>query len=172
MLQDVVMETARLRIRRFDENDADALLRVFGDAEVMRFSDGVQTSEWVRQWIRTCIVSYDLRGYGPWAVVRKSDDACLGYCGLFYFDNVNGKSEIEIGYRLARHAWGKGYATEAVCAVSDYAFDMLGLTRLIALIDPHNSASIRVAEKIGMHHEADVMFAGYDHPDRVYAIEA
>jgi len=57
-----------------------------------------------------------------------------------------------------------------VQAVRDYAFNTLGLKRLIAIIDPANTASIRVAEKIGMKYEQDVMFEGYDHPDHVYAI--
>ncbi|MBE2270717.1 MAG: GNAT family N-acetyltransferase, partial [Anaerolinea sp.] len=55
-------------------------------------------------------------------------------------------------------------------AVRDYSFDVLGLSRLIALIDPQNKASIRVAEKIGMRYEKDAMLAGYTHPDHVYAL--
>ena len=59
---------------------------------------------------------------------------------------------------------------EAARAVRDYAFDTLCLERLIAIIDPANVASIRVAEKLGMRYEADVSFEGYSHPDRVYAV--
>jgi len=95
----------------------------------------------------------------------------MGYCGLFYFPDVGGQPETEIGYRLARAYWGRGYATEAARAVRDYAFDTLRLQRLIAMIDPQNGASIRVAEKLGMVYEKEVMFAGYTHPDRVYVIE-
>ena len=72
---------------------------------------------------------------------------------------------------MARSYWGRGYATEAAQAVRDYAFNRLRLPRLIAMIDPQNIASIRVAEKLGMYYEKDVMFEGYTHPDRVYAIE-
>lgn len=130
-----------------------------------------EKSEDVRQWIRDCETSYAAHRYGPWAIVAKSSGNVIGYCGLFYFDAVNGRPEVEVGYRLARPQWGYGYATEAVQAVRDYAFASLGLSRLIALIDPGNLASIRVAEKAGMHYEADVMFAGYDHPDWVYVVE-
>ena len=70
---------------------------------------------------------------------------------------------------MARSAWGKGYATEAVCTVRDFAFATLGIKRLIAMIDPSNVASIRVAEKIGMKYEKEVMFEGYSHPDHVYS---
>jgi RimJ/RimL family protein N-acetyltransferase len=144
---------------------------VFGDAEVMRFGDGVQTKGWVQEWLRSCIESYRTRGFGPYAVVEEHSGNLIGYCGLFHFPDVNGQPEIEIGYRLARSAWGKGYAIEATRAVRDHAFRSLNIRRLIAIIDPSNVASIRVAEKIGMHYEADVMFEGYDYPDHVYLIE-
>lgn len=151
--------------------DSDALMHVFGDAQVMRFGDGMQTKEWVNDWLRGCIEEYRTRGFGPYAVVMQNGEHVIGYCGLFHFPNVNGRPEIEIGYRLARAAWGKGYATEAARAVCDYAFHMLKIKRLIAVIDPSNAASIRVAEKIGMRYAADVMFEGYTHPDRVYAVD-
>ncbi len=150
--------------------DHDAMLRVFSDAEVMRFGEGPRPAAWVRGWLRDCLESYERRGYGPWAVVEKTGGHVIGYCGLFDYPAVNGRPEIEIGYRLARAHWGQGYATEAVMAARDYAFTVLGLARLIALIDPANVASIRVAEKAGLCHEADAMLPGYTYPDRVYAI--
>lgn len=167
----IIAETARLRLRHFTAADLAPMTRVFGDAEVMRFGDGAQTTEWVRAWLRGCAVSYERHGYGPWAVVEKSSGAAIGYCGLFDFPNVNGRPEIEIGYRLNRAYWSQGYATEAVIAVRDYAFDVLGMTRLVAIIDPENVASIHVAEHAGMCREAEVLFEGYSHPDHVYVIE-
>lgn len=144
---------------------------VFGDSEVMRYGDGIQSVNWTRTWIETCQRQYySARGYGPYAVIEQQSHGLLGYCGLFYFPDVNGQPEVEIGYRLAQSAWGKGYATEASIAVRDYALGILGMKRLIAIIDPSNVASIRVAEKIGMHYEQDVMFDGYTHPDAVYSI--
>jgi RimJ/RimL family protein N-acetyltransferase len=89
-----------------------------------------------------------------------------------YFPDIAGRPEIELGYRLARLAWGRGYATEAAHAVRDLAFTTLGLKRLIAMIDPANGASIRVAEKIGMQYEKDIVFGGYNHPDRIYSISS
>lgn len=143
---------------------------VFGDAEVMRFGDGVQTREWVEAWLRTCLENYQRRGFGPYAVVEQSTGDVIGYCGLFYFPDMHGQPEIELGYRLRRAAWGQGYATEAARLVRDYAFHTLHIKRLIALIDPDNVPSIRVAEKIGLHYESEVMLEGYDHPDHVYVI--
>ena len=168
----IIVETKRLVLRQFRLSDADAMNRVFGDPEVMRFGDGVQTPEWVHDWLRRRLENYRQKsGIGPWAVIEKSSGETIGYCGLFYFPDVCGQPETEIGYRLALPYWGRGYATEAARAVRDYAFNILCLPRLIAMIDPQNVASIRVAEKLGMHYEKDVMFEGYTHPDCVYAIE-
>jgi len=166
------LTTERLFLRYFHILDAEAMVQVFCDPEVMRFSDGLQTKEWVQDWLRTCLERYyQTWGFGPYTVVEKQNSEVVGYCGLFYFPDINGQPEVELGYRLARSAWGKGYATEAAQAVCDFAFMTLSLNRIIAIIDPSNTGSIRVAEKIGMQHEAEVMLEGYTHPDHVYAIQ-
>ncbi len=168
-----ILQTERLYVRHVHILDHVAMCAIFGDAEVMRFGAGVQTKAWVHDWLATCLDQYYRQwGFGPYAVVERQSRQVIGYCGLFYFPDINGRPEVEIGYRLARSAWGHGYATEAAQAVRDFAFQTLCLKRLIALIDPHNSASIRVAEKLGMAYESDVVFEGYDHPDHVYAIAA
>lgn len=167
-----LLSTERLFLRHFHILDAEPMLRVFSDAEVMRFGDGIKTKEWVQVWLHTCLEHYyQTWGFGPYAVLERQSREVLGYCGLFFFPNVNGQSEVEIGYRLARFAWGQGYATQTAQAVRDYAFNTLGLKRLIAMIDPANTASIRVAEKIGMYYEAEVLFEGYTHPDHVYVTD-
>lgn len=167
----IVVETKRLLLRNFHLLDCAALDVVFGDAEVMRFGPGVQDQAWVRNWVRTCLENYyQTLGFGPWAVVKKASARLIGYCGLFYFPDIAGRPEVEIGYRLARAAWGQGYATEAARAVQDYALEVLGLRRLVAIIDPQNTASLRVAEKIGMHFEQEIMLEGYTYPDHLYAL--
>jgi hypothetical protein len=166
-----IASTERLILRHFHILDGDALSQVFGDPEVMRFGDGVQTKEWIDAWLRTCLERYYRSwGFGPYAVVEKDSHDVIGYCGLFYFPDINGQPEVEIGYRLARAAWGKGYATDAVSAVRDFAFYTLAIKRLIAIIDPANTASIHVAQKVGMRYEQDVMLESYSHPDHVFAI--
>ena len=159
-------------------------MNIFGDAEVMRYGDGVRTPAWVERWILGEQRSYQARGYGKWAVVDGNQAGdhrggcsgcfmgyCIGYCGLSYVDGIGGHPEVALGYRLARRYWGQGYASEAVKATVDYGFDVLGLERIVATIDPGNTASLRVAEKTGMVYEKDVMYPGYTHPDRVYVIE-
>ncbi|NTU83152.1 MAG: GNAT family N-acetyltransferase [Chloroflexales bacterium] len=166
----VVATAKRLFLRHVHILDSEPLYRVFGDAEVMRFGDGVQTHDWVRAWVGRCLAQYQQWGFGPYVVVEQQRRELIGYCGLFYFPDVNGQPEVELGYRLARSTWGQGYGTEAAQAVRNYAFNVLCLSRLIAMIDPQNTASLRVAEKIGMRYETEVMFAGYTRPDHVYVI--
>lgn len=166
-----ILHTERLDLRHVHMLDHAAMCAIFGDAEVMRYGAGAQTSEWVHDWLATCLDQYYRQwGFGPYAVVERQSRQVIGYCGLFFFPDINGQPEVEIGYRLARAAWGHGYASEAARAVRDFAFQTLCLKRLIAMIDPDNHASIRVAEKLGMTYECDVSFEGYSHPDRVYVI--
>jgi hypothetical protein len=165
------LTTDRLLLRHFHILDSAPLYRIFGDAEVMRFGNGVQTREWVLSWLQTCLEWYYRSwGFGTYAVVTKHNQEVIGYCGLFYFPDLDGQPEVEIGYRLARSAWGQGYATEAAIAVRDYAFKTLGIKRLIAMIDPSNIASVRVAKKIGMQYEKDIMLEDYTHPDHIYSM--
>jgi RimJ/RimL family protein N-acetyltransferase len=101
--------------------------------------------------------------------VEKDGREVIGFCGLSRFSDVGGRPETELGYRLARASWGRGFATEAARAVRDYAFDTLGIPRLISIIDPRNAASIRVAGKTGMRYEKEVTFQG--HLVHIYAME-
>jgi ribosomal-protein-alanine N-acetyltransferase len=163
--------TERLTLRHFHILDSEPIFQVFGDPQVMHFGDGIQTKEWVRDWLRTCLERYyQTWGFGPYAIVERQSQEMIGYCGLFFFPDINGQPEVEIGYRLARSVWGRGYATEAASTVRDFAFSTLGMKRLIAIIDPSNTPSIHVAEKIGMRYEQEVMLEGYTRPDHVYAI--
>jgi RimJ/RimL family protein N-acetyltransferase len=168
----VIAETERLILRHFRTSDAEAMDRVLGDAYVMRFGEGPQTADRVRFWIRREITDrYRTWGFGKWAVVERASDEVLGYCGLARFNDRVLPGEVEIGYRLARPHWGKGYATEAARATVAHAFGALDLPRVIAVIDPENVASLRVAEKLHMHYVRDVIMEGWTHPDRVYAID-
>jgi ribosomal-protein-alanine N-acetyltransferase len=164
----LIADTERLLLRHFLAADLDDMAGLFADAEVMRFGTGPQTREWTQKWLSGCLEDYYQKwGFGLWAIVPRVERRVIGFCGLTLFPDVDGREEIELGYRLARSYWGRGFATEAVGAVRDYAFDILCLRRLIALIDPENVRSVRVAEKSGFRPEKDILFRGK--PVRVYA---
>lgn len=166
-----VIVSKRLNLRHFKQSDSSWLKNIFGDPRVMQFSEGVKPASWIESWLQTVQQDYAQRGYGLWAVTRKSDALPLGYCGLAYSADVCGQAEVTLGYRLIYSQWGNGYATEALCAVIDYSVNTLGLSRLVATIDPNNIASISVAKKAGLVYEKEVMYTGYSHPDHVYVLE-
>ena len=147
----IVCLTSRLILREFNESDVDSLFGFRGDPEVMRFSiTGPETREDIRtKYLPSCLRRYSRDGLGQWAVVRKSDGICVGECGICA-QEVDGEKEFEISYRIRRDCWGDGLATEAALACCDYGFKQAGLHHLISIIESENTASIRVAEKIGM----------------------
>ena len=166
-MDDVRIQTQRLVLRPVHTDDAASLARlIFGDPQVMAYSDGPVD---VAQWIDLAEQSFREHGFGPLVVMESGSDQVLGYCGLFT-RQINGQSEVEIGYRLSRQAHGNGFATEAVRAVLGYARDHHA-QRVVAMIDPGNEASVRVAERTGFVREGQVMLEGYDHPDDLYVAD-
>lgn len=165
-----MIKTARLTLRPIMSTDNDALFVLFNDPEVMRFSDDgkPQDESWTNEWVDKAVADYQKSGYGVMMVVQNETDTVLGYCGLFNYDEIDGQPEIEIGYRLIRSAWGRGYATEAVIGLLGYAHSTLNLSRIVAMIDPANIASKKVAEKADMKYEKDIMMPAYTHPDLLY----
>lgn len=157
----VVLRTARLVLRPPALDDLGALAEIFADPEVCRFiGDGRPRSpERVERGVRNALLCWDRRGFGPFVVEQGGviiGDALLypvARSGADASDFAQRGPEIELGYRLARSAWGRGFATEAARAVMDWAFSPSGpgLTKLIAVTYPENAASQRVLEKIGMH---------------------
>jgi RimJ/RimL family protein N-acetyltransferase len=146
-----ILETERLIVREFVEDDAEAFFAFNGDPEVMRFTgeEPIAGVEAAREALRS-YPDYRERGYGRWAVVRKDDDRVIGFNGLKYLADLD---EVDLGYRFRVDCWGRGYATESSRAILDHGFATLGLTRIIGLALPANLASIRVLEKVGMRFE-------------------
>lgn len=166
----IVAETERLILRRLTMDDLPAMETVGCDPEVMKYSDGVLQPAGVKHLLNDTIRNqYGKHGFGPWAVVVRKDGAVAGYCGLSRELDRCGDDEGELGYRLARAYWGNGYATEAARAAIDAGFAMFGLARVVAIVDPANTASVAVLGKLGMAYEREITFPWYDHPDHVYA---
>lgn len=167
-----MLETKRLILRQLMTSDHQALDTLFGDQEVMESSDdGVLNTAEVGIWLKGHIEEYEEdSGIEILAIEKKPTSEVIGYCGLTRIPDIDGSAEIEVGYRLIRKFWGFGYATEAASAIRDYAFSILKLPRLVALIEPVNTRSIGVAKKLGMYYEKDVMMEGYTHPDHLYSM--
>jgi RimJ/RimL family protein N-acetyltransferase len=147
------LHTARLRLRPFDDPDANALFALHSSASVLRYWDAPPWSERVRaeRFIAACrTLAADGTG-ARLAVERVADKAFLGWCSLTRW-NPDHRSAA-LGYCLDDAAWGQGYATEAARAVLQWAFDTLDLNRVQAETDTRNQASARVLEKLGFVRE-------------------
>ncbi len=157
----------RLLFRPFAPSDAEDAFAIFGDAEVMRFSVSgrdqilAATAARVERYARQHVAS----GFAPWAVVETASERVIGLCGLM---RLKGGKDVEIAYRLRRDQWGNGFATEAATAWLDRGFSLLRLPRILAFVDPANTASLRVVVKIGMRFVENCRYEGI--PVRKYEI--
>jgi len=163
----ITLQTERLILRPFREDDKDAYAAMCGDPEVMRYIGDRGVLSYQDSWrhMAMLIGHWELRGFGTWAVEERSSGAFVGRVGLYY---PNGWPEKEVGWTLIREHWGKGFAFEAARAALAHAFDTLQWTRAISLIAPDNARSIKLAERLGEHFEREVEVRG--HKVSLYAI--
>jgi RimJ/RimL family protein N-acetyltransferase len=168
----MILETERLMLRRLVPDDLDALFELYRNEEIRRyFPEGVlnyaQTKEELEWFLNGHPRFPEL---GLWATVNKETGEFMGRCGLLPW-TIEERQEVEVAFLLGKKFWGQGFATEAALAIVQYAFGKLDLPRLICLIDPENSASVKVAKRIGMNFEQRVDgIDGDDFPTLIYAI--
>ncbi|HXZ57985.1 MAG TPA: GNAT family N-acetyltransferase [Gaiellaceae bacterium] len=147
------LETERLRLRRFTGDDIENLVALDSDPEVMRFINGGRATprDEIENDVLPAFLGHYERyaGFGFWAAEEKSTGRFVGW---FHFRPAQGAppGEVELGYRLRRSAWGKGYATEGSRALIGKGFAELGVERVVAFGMVVNVASTRVMEKAGL----------------------
>lgn len=145
------IETPRLLLRMFNQDDLEDLSRIYADADVMRYLSGHPlTRDETAGWLKYFIAGWEQYGFGWWGVVLKESGELIGHCGLQF---IHVTPEIEVTYGLAKAYWSKGLASEAARACLRYGFEQLKLDRIYALADPGNIGSHRVMERIGMTYE-------------------
>ncbi|RKR92156.1 RimJ/RimL family protein N-acetyltransferase [Micromonospora pisi] len=143
------LTTPRLLLREMTVDDLDDMAALLGDPEVMRYYPRLLTRGEALGWIEWNRRLYRDRGFGLWIMSARDSGEFVGDCGLTV-QRVDGVEEIEIGYHVRADLQGRGFASEAALACRDYARDVVGAERLIAIINPENLPSQRVAEKIGL----------------------
>jgi RimJ/RimL family protein N-acetyltransferase len=163
------LETDRLELRPLGLDDLDALASMLGDAEAQTFMGGPLNREGARQWIERNLARYEADGFGRCAVIMLETGILVGDCGLIT-TVVEGQPEVELGWIVRRSEWGKGIAPEAAAAWRDFAFDTVGLERIVSMIHAENTASRRVAEKLGMRVDREALWG--DLPHLMYALTA
>ncbi len=162
----IICETARLIIRPLSLADVPALTVILSDPQVMKHSlRGVCDETATRAFIEWCSACYRSHSLGPWALVDKQNFELVGFCGVGP-EMVCNVEEMGLGYRLARHYWNMGLASEAARAVVEHVFERTQIESVIVVIEPAHIASINVAEKAGFTLFDDIVF--HDRPVRLY----
>ena len=155
----VTLETPRLRLRMFRQADFEAYADMLADPEVMRYLPQGQPLPPSEAWRHMAMLlgHWHLFGFGPWAVEERASGELVGRIGPYF---PAGWPGLELIWTIRRQSWGQGYATEGARAALTYVFDRMARDRVVSLIRPQNTASIRVAEKLGQRLQERMDFYG------------
>ncbi len=156
------LRTERLLLRRWRSSDREPFARMNADADVMHYFPSTLSRDESDAFVDRIEVTLGERGFGLWAVEVPGETSFIGYVGVSVpsFD-AHFMPAVEIGWRLDRRQWGRGYATEAARAALAVGFESVGLDEIVSFTVPANLRSLRVMERLGMTHEpAD----DFDHP--------
>lgn len=148
-----VLETERLVLRRFSNDDTEFILQLLNEPSFVRNigDKGVRTIADALQYIRTGpVASYERFGFGPYLVQLKETGDSIGLCGLIKREQLE---DVDVGFAFLPAFWSMGFAFEAASAVLDYGRDVLGICRILAIALPENSSSIKLLEKLGLRFE-------------------
>lgn len=146
-----ILETERIKLRRWKEEDKPAFARMNADPVIMEYLPRSLSEDESNKLVDLFMKHFDKHGYGLYALERKEDGAFMGFTGL---QTVPFKADFtpatEIAWRLDYEFWGKGYASEAAQAVLNHGFEVLDLEEIVAFTVFDNKRSIHIMEKIGM----------------------
>ena len=165
------LETERLSLQHLNAGDAEFLIELLNDPSFIRnIGDrGVRTMQDAHAYVQNGpAASYAKNGFGLDLVILKDTGEPIGICGLIKRPTLD---DVDIGYAYLPRYWSKGYAVEAASAVKQYAQDVIGLKRIVAIVDPLNLGSIRVLEKIGFTFEKMIKLSADDIELKLFAYQ-
>ena len=168
-MSDWALETERLHLRRISLDDAEFMLEIWNDPAFVRHvgDRGVRTIEQAHEAMKSgALKLYADYGYGPYAMVLKSDGSRIGICGLFRRESLD---HPDIGFSVLPDFCGKGYAGEAASAVLAHARDDLGIRELTAIVAPGNAPSIGLIRKLGLSFARMITMSGDDEAICLYS---
>jgi RimJ/RimL family protein N-acetyltransferase len=168
------LETERLTLRGWRDDDLDALAALNADPEVMRYiRDGsVRDRRQSADGLRKMVATWQECGYGLFAAELRETGVLIGWAGFAVPDFLpEVLPAVEIGWRLSREFWGHGYATEAATAALRFGFVDRGLERVVSVRQVGNHRSARVMEKLGLPHEFDTVVPETGRPVAVHALD-
>jgi ribosomal-protein-alanine N-acetyltransferase len=157
------VETARLLLRRWQDDDLERLVALYGDPRVARFLS-VDGRPWPRERsvgaFEHFVRQWQEYGFGPWAAIDRRTGGWLGQVGLNELPRWPGPDKVEVGWDLHPSVWGQGLATEGARAALGYGFEAVGLERIISTARADNAASRRVMEKCGLAFQEEFTHKG------------
>lgn len=163
-----IANTERLKLRTLEVKDKEAVMKFWGNDEVMKYCGGFSGD---RRQIITVINNYrklqDERSFSAFAVVLQENNEVIGACGYNYTEN---NIVIELIFHFAKAYWGKGYATEASEACIRYARENLNIEKIIASVDPRNGASRKALEKLGFQYKGMKWFEDTEQEELYYEL--
>ena len=152
------IETERLLLRHWNENDFDQFAAYYADENSARYVGGRKNNDEAWRHMALMIGHWQLKGFGYWAVDEKESGEFVGSVGLW---KSPGWPELELGYWILNEFQGKGYAFEAALECKEYAQNVIQATSLVSYIDPNNLPSIKLAEKLGATYENTINLVEY-----------
>lgn len=156
-----IIETERLGLRRWNDDDIPYFISMNKDPEVMEFFPKLLTADETRSFVERSEQHFNEQGFALWAAELKETGRFIGMIGLavprFETDFT---PCVEVGWRLGREFWGKGYAQEGGKACLEYGFTQLCLPQIVAFTSVYNTKSENVMQKIGM-----TFIEEFDHPE-------
>jgi RimJ/RimL family protein N-acetyltransferase len=145
------LQTARLRLRRWAAADREPFAALNADPLVMEYFPGLLTRQQSDSLIETIERGFEQRGFGLWAVEVRATESFIGFTGLNEPSlEAHFTPAVEVGWRLARAAWGEGYASEAASASLAFGFEEIGLAQIVSFTSAVNMRSRAVMERVGM----------------------
>ena len=144
-----VMETERLWLREYTEDDYDAVYAMVSDPETMQHYPKPYDAAGARRWLAWSMQNYRERGFGWWALIRKDTGEYIGDCGLT-LQPIDGENLPEIGYHLDKAHWRQGFGKEAARAVRDWTFANTAFDRVYSYMTAENAGAWKTAEAMGM----------------------
>jgi RimJ/RimL family protein N-acetyltransferase len=168
----IILETERLSLRKLSTDDAEFVLELLNEPSFLQYigDRGVRSLEAAAQYIvNRLVVSYERNGFGLYLVELKESRIPIGISGLVKRDTL---PDADIGFAFLPAYWSKGYAVESAAAVMNYAREVLGLDRILAIASPDNEASAKLLGKIGLRYERLITLSEDAEEVKLFATDA
>jgi ribosomal-protein-alanine N-acetyltransferase len=152
----IILNTQRLWLRHLEPDDLEPLYALYRDPEIRKFyPDGTRTREEIKAELEWFLHGHPRHPQlGLWATVERTTGEFLGRCGLLPW-HIQGRDEVELAFMIKKERWREGLASEAALGIIRHAQDVLDLRRLVCLVTPGNTASVGVAQKVGLSFERE-----------------